>query len=137
MNFLSFVKFRFRENMIFDIYAKIVNNQLVFDLPYHEFKWTDQIALRRLIIDWRTKEKTFAVLRSNLVDLGPENPKQQLISVIKSGYSTITDIQVSNPVFYRVQIQQLENASISLEPMFGRAIPQIRNIYLQLECIYE
>ena len=123
--------------MIFDIYAKIVNNQLVFDLPYHEFKWTDQIALRRLIIDWRTKEKTFAVLRSNLVDLGPENPKQQLVSIIKSGYSTITDIQVSNPVFYRVQIQQLENASISLEPMFGRAIPQIRNIYLQLECISE
>ena len=137
MNFLSFVKFRFRENMIFDIYAKIVNNQLVFELPYHEFKWTDQIALRRLIIDWRTKEKTFAVLRSNLVDLGPENPKQQLVSVIKSGYSTITDIQVSNPVFYRVQIQQLENASISLEPMFGRAIPQIRNVYLQLECISE
>ena len=137
MNFLSFVKFRFRENMIFDIYAKIVNNRLVFDLPYHEFKWTDQIALRRLIIDWRTKEKTFAVLRSNLVDLGPENPKQQLVSVIKSGYSTITDIQVSNPVFYRVQIQQLENASISLEPMFGRAIPQIRNVYLQLECISE
>ena len=137
MNFLSFAKFRFRENMIFDIYAKIVNNKLVFDLPYHEFQWTDQIALRRLIIDWRTKEKTFAVLRSNLVDLGPENPKQQLVSVIKSGYSTITDIQVSNPVFYRVQIQQLENASISLEPMFGRAIPQIRNIYLQLECISE
>ena len=137
MNLLSFAKFRFRENMIFDIYAKIVNNQLVFDLPYHEFKWTDQIALRRLIIDWRTKEKTFAVLRSNLVDLGPENPKQQLVSIIKSGYSTITDIQVSNPVFYRVQIQQLENASISLEPMFGRAIPQIRNIYLQLECISE
>jgi len=137
MNFLSFAKFRFRENMIFDIYATIVNNQLVFDLPYHEFKRTDQIALRRLIIDWRTKEKIFAVLRSNLVDLGPENPKQQLVSVIKSGYSTVTDIQVSNPVFYRVQIQQLENASISLEPMFGRAIPQIRNIYLQLECISE
>ena len=123
--------------MIFDIYAKMVNNKLVFDLPYHEFQWTDQIALRRLIIDWRTKEKTFAVLRSNLVDLGPENPKQQLISIIKSGYSTITDIQVSNPVFYRVQIQQLENASISLEPMFDRAIPQIKNIYLQLECLSE
>ena len=123
--------------MIFDIYAKIVNNRLVFDLPYHEFQWTDQIALRRLIIDWRTKEKTFAVLRSNLVDLGPENPKQQLISIIKSGYSTITDIQVPNPVFYRVQIQQLENASISLEPMFDRAIPQIKNIYLQLECLSE
>ena len=123
--------------MIFDIYAKMVNNKLVFDLPYHEFQWTDQIALRRLIIDWRTKEKTFAVLRSNLVDLGPENPKQQLISIIKSGYSTITDIQVPNPVFYRVQIQQLENASISLEPMFDRAIPQIKNIYLQLECLTE
>ena len=137
MKILSFAKFRYRENMIFDIYAKMVNNKLVFDLPYHEFQWTDQIALRRLIIDWRTKEKTFAVLSSNLVDLGPQNPKQQLISIIKSGYSTITDIQVPNPVFYRVQIQQLENASISLEPMFDRAIPQIKNIYLQLECLTE
>ena len=137
MKILSFAKFRSRENMIFDIYAKMVNNKMVFDLPYHEFQWTDQIALRRLIIDWRTKEKTFAVLSSNLVDLGPQNPKQQLISIIKSGYSTITDIQVPNPVFYRVQIQQLENASISLEPMFDRAIPQIKNIYLQLECISE
>ena len=137
MKILSFAKFRYRENMIFDIYAKMVNNKLVFDLPYHEFQWTDQIALRRLIIDWRTKEKTFAVLSSNLVDLGPQNPKQQLISIIKSGYSTITDIQVPNPVFYRVQIQQLENASISLEPMFDRAIPQIKNIYLQLECLSE
>ena len=123
--------------MIFDIYGKIVNNELVFDLPYHEFEWSDQIALRRLIIDWKTKEKTFAVLRSNLVDLGPENPKQQLVSIIKSGYAAITDIQIPNPIFYRVQIQQLENASITIEPMFDRPIPQIKNIYLQLECISE
>ena len=123
--------------MIFDIYGKIVNNELVFDLPYHEFEWRDQIALRRLIIDWKTKEKTFAVLRSNLVDLGPENPKQQLVSIIKSGYAAITDIQIPNPIFYRVQIQQLENASITIEPMFDRPIPQIKNIYLQLECISE
>ena len=123
--------------MIFDIYAKRINNELVFDLPYHEFGWTDQIALRRLIIDWKTKEKTFAVLRSNLVDLGPDNPKQQLISIAKPGFSPVTDIQISNPTFYRVQLQQLENASITLEPMFDREVPPVKNIYLQLECISE
>ena len=57
--------------MIFDIYGKQVGGKLVVELPYHEFKWTDQIALRRVIIDWKTREKTFAVIKSNLVDLGP------------------------------------------------------------------
>ena len=62
--------------MTFDIYGKQVGGKLVVELPYHEFIWTDQIALRKVIIDWKTRDKTFAVIKSNLVDLGPENPKQ-------------------------------------------------------------
>ena len=38
-------------NMIFDIYGKEVGGKLVVDIPYHEFKWTDQISLRKVIID--------------------------------------------------------------------------------------
>ena len=45
--------------MIFDIYGKIIANKIVFDLPYHDFKRTDQIGVRRVVIDWRTKEKVF------------------------------------------------------------------------------
>ena len=118
--------------MIFDIYGKQVENKIVFDLPYHNFKWTDRIALRRVIIDWKSREKTFAVIKSNLVDLGPENPKQQLLAFSKPAATTITDIDIPDPEFYRVQIQQMDAASISVESIFGKKLPAINNIYLQL-----
>ena len=118
--------------MIFDIYGKQVGGKLVVDLPYHEFKWTDQISLRKVIIDWKIREKTFAVIKSSLVDLGPENPKQQLLAFSKPATTTITDIDVPDPEFYRVQIQQMDAASISVESIFGKKLPMINNIYIQL-----
>ena len=121
--------------MIFDIYGKRVNNQIVFELPYHEFKWTDRIGIRRIIIDWGRKEKVFAVIKSNLVDLGPCNPKRQLFGFTKSAATTVTDIQVPDPVFYPVQILQMDAASINIESMFGKAIPQIKNVYIQIESV--
>ena len=121
--------------MIFDIYGKQVENKIVFDLPYHDFKWTDRIGIRRVVIDWKTKEKVFAVVKSNLVDLGPCNPKRQLFAITKYAATTITDIQVPDPVFYRVQINQFENAFISIEQMFDKAVPKIKNVYLQIESV--
>ena len=121
--------------MIFDIYGKIIANKIVFDLPYHDFKRTDQIGVRRVVIDWRTKEKVFAVIKSNLVDLGPCNPKRQLLAITKFTSTTLTDILVPDPVFYPVQINQLENASFSIEPMFDKAVPQMKNVYLQIESV--
>ena len=133
--FGSFVNNSNTNNMIFDIYGKIIENKIAFDLPYHDFKWTDRIGIRRIVIDWRTKEKVFAVVKSNLVDLGPCNPKRQLFAITKYAATTITDIQVPDPVFYPVQINQLENASISIEPMFEKAVPKIKNVYLQIESL--
>ena len=121
--------------MIFDIYGKRMDNKIVFDLPYHDFKWTDRIAIRRVVIDWRTKEKVFAVIKSNLVDLGPCNPKRQMFAFTKPATTTVTDVVVPDPVFYPVQINQLENASISIEPMFDKTVPQIKNVYLQIESL--
>ena len=123
--------------MIFDIYGKQVDGKLQIELPYHDFKWTDKIALRKVIIDWRTKEKVFGVIKSTLVDLGPANPKQQMLAFSKPATTTITDIDIPDPEFYRVQILQMDAASISVESMFGKSIPQIKNIYLQLVTISE
>ena len=121
--------------MIFDIYGKQINGQLIFELPYHQFKLSEKIALRRVIIDWKTKEKCFAVIKTNLVDLGPCNPKRQILSLAKQTATTVTDVQISDPVLYPIQIDQLENASITIEPMFDKAVPQIKNIYLQIESV--
>ena len=118
--------------MIFDIYGKHENGKLLIDIPYHQFKWTDKIALRRIIIDWKTRERVFGIVKSTLVDLGPANPKQQLLAFSKPVSTTITDIDIPDPEFYRVQILEMNAASISIESIFGKPIPQIKNIYLQL-----
>ena len=47
-------------------------------------------------------------------------------------HSTITDIDIPDPEFYRVLIQQMDGASISVESIFGKKLPMINNIYLQL-----
>ena len=131
----SFVNNPNATNMIFDIYGKQVENKIVFELPYHEFNWTDRVGIRRVIINWRTKEKAFAVIKSNLIDLGPCNPKRQLLAVTKLASATVTDIYVPDPAYYPVQITQLENVFISIVPMFDKEVPQIKNIYLQIESV--
>ena len=122
-------------NMIFDIYGKQVEDKIVFELPYHEFNWTDRVCIRRVVIDWRTKEKAFAVVTSNLVDIGPCNPKRQFFAVTKLASTTVTDIYVPNPAYYPVQITQLENVFISIDPMFDKEVPKIKNVYLQIESV--
>ena len=54
------------------------------------------------------------------MDLGPANPKQQLLAFSKPAAITITDIVISDPEFYLVQIQQMDGASISVESIFGK-----------------
>ena len=90
--------------MIFDIYGKRVENKIIFELPYHEFGRSDKIGIRRVVIDWRTKEKVFAIIKSNLIDLGSCNPKRQLFAITKLASTTITEIQVPDPIFYPLQI---------------------------------
>ena len=121
--------------MIFDIYGKRENNNIVFDLPNHDFNRSDKIGIRRVVIEWRTKEKVFAIIKSNLIDLGPCNPKRQLLSFTKLATTTVTDIEIPEPAFYPVQINQLENASISIEPMFDKPVPHMKNVYIQIESL--
>ena len=52
--------------MIFDIYGKHENGKLLIEMPYHQFKWTDKIALRRIIIDWKTREKNVWYSKINI-----------------------------------------------------------------------
>ena len=119
--------------MIFDIYGKQIDGKLQFDLPYHEFDVNlDKVGLKRIIIEWRTREKFFGVVKSSLVDLGPENTRQQLYAFVKHATTTTTDIEISDPTFYDIQINQLEVATIDIQSMFQTPIPDITNIYLQL-----
>ena len=119
--------------MVFDIYGKNENGELKFDLPYHQFGWNQEIAVTRLVIEWKSpKEKMFGYIESDLVDLSPTNIRRQIIAFTKSERTAITDIQFVCPVFYEIQVKQLENVSLVVKPMFDKPLGGINNIYLQL-----
>ena len=118
---------------VFDIYGKSENGELKFSLPYHQFEWNQEIAVSRLIIEWKSpKEKMFGYVESDLVDLSSTNIRRQIIAFSKSERTAVTDVQVSCPVFYEIQVKQLENVSLTVKPMFDKPLGDINNIYLQL-----
>ena len=118
---------------VFNIYGKNGNGELKFNLPVHQFKWNDEIAVTRLIIEWKSaKEKMFGYIASDLVDLSSINIKREIIAFTKSERTGVTDIQVARPVFYEIQVHQLENVSLAVKPMFDKPLEDINNIYLQL-----
>ena len=114
----------------FDIYGI---NQNELNLPYYEFNRTDRIAIKRLIIDWKmAPHKVYGVVSTNLISGFSENPRNQLCCFVKMPKTTITDIEFISPVFYEVQRPFLHEAEFNIESMFGEAVPEIKNIYLQL-----
>ena len=54
----------------FNICGKNEHWELKFNLSFHQFKWNDEIALTRLIIQSKSsKAKMFALIEFDLVDL--------------------------------------------------------------------
>ena len=114
----------------FDIYGI---NQNELNLPYYEFNRTDRIAIKRLIIDWKmAPHKVYGIVSTNLISGFSENPRNQLCCFVKMPKTTVTDIEFISPVFYEVQRPFLHEAEFNIESMFGEAVPEIKNIYLQL-----
>ena len=74
----------------------------------------------------------FGYIASDLVDLSSTNIKREIIAFTKSERTGVTDIQVARPVFYEIQVHQLENVSLAVKPMFDKPLGDINNIYLQL-----
>ena len=76
--------------------------------------------------------KVYGLVSTNLISGFSENPRNQLCCFVKMPKTTITDIEFISPVFYEVQRPFLHEAEFNIESMFGEAVPEIKNIYLQL-----
>ena len=73
-----------REKMkIFDIYAT-KREKLEFQLPYYKFNQGDKIAIKKIIIDWKTApNKVFGIITTDLVSGLSENQRHQVCSFDK------------------------------------------------------
>ena len=122
---------------IFEIYAK-KEKVLEFKLPYNEFEYTDKIAVKKIIIDWKTApNKVFAIVKTDLVGFVNNNRRQQICSFVKPPKTTITEVEFNNPPFYQVKQnlkynRLLEDSRFSIESMFGDPMPEIKSVYIQL-----
>ena len=115
--------------MIINIFEK---RNIINQLPVYEFKWDEQIAVNKIIIQWSSSKSMSGIVVSDLIDHNQFNPRQQLCSFTKSEGSTVTDIEFLNPVFYDIQKRFLHDATISVEELFSNEIQHIKNIYIQL-----
>ena len=117
---------------VFDIYGLKENGEMKFKLPFYKFGWNEEIAVTRLVVEWKSsKDKVFGIIKTNLVDLNGYNLKQQFFAFTKLERTAISDIHVPNPVFYPVQIHELQDATISMHSMFEGDLAEIKNVYLQ------
>ena len=123
------------KNDPFEIYAK-KEKVLEFKLPYNEY--TDKIAVKKIIIDWKTApNKVFAIVKTDLVGFVNNNRRQQICSFVKPPKTTITEVEFNNPPFYQVKQnlkynRLLEDSRFSIESMFGDPMPEIKSVYIQL-----
>ena len=116
---------------VFDIFGK-KQVKLRFNLPFHEFEEGEMIAVKKLIIEWQYSGTTVAgLISTDLVDKSPTNPRQQICSFMKRHNEIVTEINYTEPVFYRIQRHSLVDATISIESLFERRIQEIKNVYIQ------
>ena len=115
--------------MIFNIFGK---QNKINQLPDYQFKWNDQIAAKKILIQWKSSKSMIGIVLSDLVDQNQFNPRQQLCTFTKPEGSTVTEVEFSDPVFYDIQKHFLHDATISVEPLFNDEIQQIEHIHIQL-----
>ena len=114
----------------FHIFAK---SEIIRELPFHIFEGNETIAVKKLIIEWESRgTEACVMITSTLIERESQNLRQQLCSFVKSPTSKISEVEFTNPVFYRTQVTYMHYATITIESMFGEPLPKIKNVFIQL-----
>ena len=103
-------------------------------MPSYRFDYGDKLAVKNLIIEWNSPAKTIGVVATTLVTKNPGNygKHYQICSFVKPHNVFVTEVEFVNPTFYRVAGDEMQDAKITIEPMFEKTIPEIKNAYIQL-----
>ena len=93
--------------MILNIFG---NQNEITQLPYHEFDWDEQIAVKKIIIEWISTKAITGIVQSDLVDKNPFNPNQQLCSFTKFEGSTLTEVCFFDPVLFKNTLSMMPHS---------------------------
>ena len=128
-----------KEKMIINLEAtEITNDRIKFKLPKISFR-SAHVNVRELFIQWPNKIKPYhGIISSTLVDLGPENPSQQLLFFMHKKESSYTYWSPTQTSEYKIQCSSLDSAVFKIK-LFGKDEREKRNpekiekIHLQIE----
>ena len=110
----------------------IFGSETKFELPFFQFPRGGMIAVNKLVIEWHTSGTTVAgLISTDLIDKSPINLRQQICSFVKRHNEIVTEVNFPNPVFYQIQRQTMMDATITIESMFAKRIPAVKNVFIQ------
>ena len=99
----------------FHIFGKSEN---IRELPFHIFQGNESIAVKKLIIEWESKETEPCVMITS--------------TLIERVSKLVTKTRISEVEFYRVQQAYMHCATITIESMFCEQLPKFKMLFIKL-----
>ena len=117
---------------------KLVNNQLLFELPPATFHEGQIVGVSQIHIRWSAPVKhALVVLTSTLIDKSSLNPHQQLLFIYEKSNSNILHKSPTQRQYYKIQCMDLQSSEFYLFDYDNRDLKKIESIFLQLEILDE
>ena len=97
--------------------------------PHHN------ITILECFIEWETpQDNVNAVLSTTAVDIGPENPYQEVFFIHQSKRKTkYFHSQPTHKIPYKIQCYELDTAQFKIIPIGTSELPKIKTILLKIE----
>ena len=117
---------------------KLVNNQLLFELPPTTFHEGQIVGVSQIHIQWSGPVKhALVVVTSTLIDKSSLNPHQQLLFIYEKSNSNILHKSPTQRQYYKIQCMDLQSSEFYLFNYDNRDLKKIESIFLQLEILDE
>ena len=117
--------------MLINLVAENQNEDLMFRLPYLQFK-NNEIAITELFIKWKSHVTTHGYISSTLVDKNALNPDQIIFwfSQENESYLHCKPTQLQS---YKIQRTELQSSEFKIHISEKENLTKIENIFLQLK----
>ena len=119
---------------VLDIFGKTdKNNNFVLELPETHDVLESELAVKKIIIEWKSSAKFIGFISTDLVWSNPGNYRGQICSFIKQPNTLITEYDFSDPCYYKLKHREITYRNkINIEPMYEDFVPAIKFAYIQL-----
>ena len=119
--------------MLINLTGTIQNEDLIFRLPYYQFK-NHEVAVSELFIKWKTPVTAFGYISSTLVDRNALNPNQNIF-VFSQQNDSYYHCKPTQLQLYKIQRTELQSSEFKIHISEKEKLKKIEKIFLQLKIV--